>query len=540
MATSLQPGATGAPPEDYHLTAAELEKYERDGWVIKRNVFTREECERLIAHMKAVHDDGAPDYPPSAKRLPSDWNGWGQPHLYDKTISQWMLDQRLRAPLSDVMGGDEPEGIKSYWWFKVQEGFTRRHCDGTALPKCTGVWIPMCDVDGGVEVGTLGLQTGSHRGRRVDHDSVQRSGRVTTHSSDGSILGPLVTEIYGENERNGCQLDKVVARAGDAVIFHGHLFHHAVFGNDPERFRQVLACHYIPAGYTHWPHVLWERVAFDGTCRWSDGTDVETAAAYVNARLPPHPLMAGGVFGPSIFPARREGLRRCTNDQVTELDRQGYTVLRAALHPDDVAQVKTAFSQLELAPHSRHQGLVSTSPLLRHFCSNKLFQDLIWDCLHVDTGGLVNDSAESGAPVAFHQANGHKFSDPLQMLTCWAAITDDLEGSLRVIPKLHRRGVLKHASNGGADGKLSSNVTIPGLREDDAVSVPLQSGDVAVFWSLTPYAVVAKTGVQAYSMQFAIDGTLVLQVANGVAEDLPQRLVLKDGARAPADTDARL
>ena len=46
------------------------------------------------------------------------------------------------------------------------------------------------------------------------------------------------------------------AQAGDAVIFHGHLFHHAVFGQDSERFRPVLACHYIPAGYRHWPHVL--------------------------------------------------------------------------------------------------------------------------------------------------------------------------------------------------------------------------------------------------------------------------------------------
>ena len=35
---------------------------------------------------------------------------------------KWMLDPRLRAPLSDAMGGDEPEGIKSYWWFKARHG----------------------------------------------------------------------------------------------------------------------------------------------------------------------------------------------------------------------------------------------------------------------------------------------------------------------------------------------------------------------------------------------------------------------------------
>lgn len=522
---------------DYHLTASELEKYERDGWVIKKKVFSREECENLIAHMTDVHDNGAPDYP-GPTRPPSDWNGWGQPHLYDKTVSQWMLDRRLQAPLSDVMGGDEPEGIKSYWWFKVQEGFTRRHCDGTALPKCTGVWIPMCDVDGGVEVGTLGLQTGSHHGRRIDHDSVQQCGRATTHSSDSNILGPLVTEIYAENERSGCKLEKVVAHAGDVVIFHGHLFHQAVFGNDPDRFRQVLACHYIPSRYAHWPHVLWERVAFDGTCRWSDGTDMETDAAYTNARLPPHPRMAGGVFGPSIFPARREALRRCTNSQVTELDRQGYTVLRSALLPDEIGRVKDAFGQLGLGPHSRHRGLAAESPPLRRFCCSKVFQDLVWDCLHIDTAWLFSESAEIGAPVPFHQANGHTFSDPLQMLTCWAAITDDLEGSLRVIPKLHRRGVMQHSDR--ADGESNDSITIPGLRENDAVSVQLRAGDVAVFWSLTPCAVIPHANVQAYCLHFAVDGTEILKTANGVGEQRLQWLVLKDGVEVSTNSDARL
>ena len=242
------------------LTAAELAKYERDGWVIKRNAFPREECEELTRYMHSVHAAGAPDFPGAAERNKASfpgkdaaaqraadaWNGYGQPHLYDDTIKSWMLDQRLRAPLSDVMGGDEPEGIKSFWWFKVQEGFTNRHCDGTALPKCTGVWIPMVDVDGGQSIGTLALQSGSHRARRIDHGDgistgVQKKGRFMTHSSDSSIRGPLVKEIFEENEANGCELVKIVANAGDAVIFDGHVFHHAVFpeNGDRERFRQV-------------------------------------------------------------------------------------------------------------------------------------------------------------------------------------------------------------------------------------------------------------------------------------------------------------
>ena len=114
------------------------------------------------------------------------------------------------------------------------------------------------------------------------------------------------------------------------------------------------------------------------------------------------------------------------------------------------------------------------------------------------------------------------------MLTCWVAITDDVEGSLRVIPKLHRRGVLKHSNP--AESELSSSVTIPGLREDDVVRVPLRTGDIAVFWSLTPHAVVANPHVHAYSLQFAVDGTKILHTANNVADHGLQWLVLKDGA----------
>ena len=72
---------------------------------------------------------------------------------------------------------------------------------------------------------------------------------VFAHLSS-AFLAPFVAHLLPTlnalQERNGCELVKIVANAGDAVIFHGHLFHHAVFGSDHERFRPVLACHYVP------------------------------------------------------------------------------------------------------------------------------------------------------------------------------------------------------------------------------------------------------------------------------------------------------
>eukprot|EP01045_Picozoa_sp_COSAG04_P031579 COSAG04_NODE_5893_length_1463_cov_1.145161_1_plen_257_part_00 len=111
---------------EFGLSVAEKRHYEEHGYVIKRGVFPAAECRALTEHMTRVHDAGAPGYPPGYDRGLDDWDGWGQCHLYDREIERWMLDPRLRAPLSDCMGGGEPEGIKRYWWFKVQQGFMFR------------------------------------------------------------------------------------------------------------------------------------------------------------------------------------------------------------------------------------------------------------------------------------------------------------------------------------------------------------------------------------------------------------------------------
>ena len=62
--------------------------------------------------------------------------------------------------------------------------------------------------------------------------------------------------------------------------------------------------------------------------RRSDGTDGDSEAACVNSRLPAHPGMPylRQPFRPSIFPARRDGLRLCSTAQVEDMDRLGYTV----------------------------------------------------------------------------------------------------------------------------------------------------------------------------------------------------------------------
>ena len=82
---------------------------------------------------------------------------------------------------------------------------------------------------------------------------------------------------------------------------------------------------------------------------------------------------------------------------------------------------------------------------------------------------------ESVRVFPYHQDNGYSFVEPLQILTCWVALSDATpeNGCLSVIPKLHRRGPLEHRWSAEHNG-----LTVPGLRDDGAVALPLAAGDV--------------------------------------------------------------
>lgn len=216
-----------------------------------------------------------------------------------------------------------------------------KHTDGTALPGCMGVWIPLVDVD--EQVGTLGLHSGSHdlpSGLQILHDDLRVEGKwqgQRTHSGDGEIRARLTRQVLDENLERGNVPVTIKATKGSAIFFSGQLQHRGVFGKDPEVRRDVIASHYISSEYHEWPHVLWERVGFDGVRRWSTGEE-PTPAAAANARLPRHPAMELGEDGavpvvktpPSLLPCRRDApLRILSEKQRDEMDYQGFV---SAMH----------------------------------------------------------------------------------------------------------------------------------------------------------------------------------------------------------------
>ena len=326
------------------LTEAQKEKYRADGWVVVERLFTEAECDALVSHMDEVHAGRRPmgGFTPPAPDAPHAIDA-DQVHIYDQTCLEFLRHPKLEAPLRDCLANDiwgvtggEPEGIKSHYWWKGSQWSQGWHTDGTALPGCMGVWIPLVDVDD--EIGTLGLHTGSHdlpSGLQILHDDLRVEGKwqgQRTHSGDGEIRARLTQQVLEENEGRGKVPVTITAPKGSAVFFSGQLQHRGVFGSDPEVRRDVIASHYISSEYREWPHVLWERVGFDGVRRWSTGEEATPAAA-ANARLARHPAMELGEDGavpavttpPSLLPCRRDApLRILSEEQRDEMDYRGF------------------------------------------------------------------------------------------------------------------------------------------------------------------------------------------------------------------------
>lgn len=231
--------------------------FDRDGFAVARQLFSRREAGRYRGHFMALRR-GSP--------RPHDIAGAGsragdplrvyprmmQMHRWDPVSLEWLLDARIRDRLLAVLGR-APFAVQTMCYFKPpgsrgqalhQDNFFLRARPGT----CVAAWLALDRAD--EANGCLLVVPGSHRWPvlcTTAADTAQSFTDITVPVPPGTRPRPVPME------------------PGDVLFFNGSLVHGSNPNRTASRFRRSLIGHYIQAearqvaGYYH------PALAMDGT-----------------------------------------------------------------------------------------------------------------------------------------------------------------------------------------------------------------------------------------------------------------------------------
>jgi ectoine hydroxylase-related dioxygenase (phytanoyl-CoA dioxygenase family) len=227
--------------------------------------------------------------------------------------------------------------------------------------------------------------------------------------------------------------------------------------------------------------------------------------------------------------------RGFTDEQASQFDRDGFTVVRGAFSATQLEPVVAAIDALEAALEQalrEHNGgkvfiyradeitftthLVEQSQIVRDFVVDPVLLDLAYDVCGPDVRFYWDQSVYkkpgTTSPFPWHQDNGYAFLDPQPYLTCWIALTDATvtNGCPWVVPGMHRRGTYHH--------ELTDLgfvcFTDPDQLGVDAIPVEVAAGDIVVLSTLTPHCTGGnETDAvrKSYISQYAPDGGVVIK-----------------------------
>ncbi|MCS6860607.1 MAG: phytanoyl-CoA dioxygenase family protein [Abditibacteriales bacterium] len=214
------------------FNARQLADYRRDGYVVARGLFAADEVERLKEHYMAlrrkVTDGVDPNSSDPLRRYPR----MLQMHRWDETSLRWMIDPRLNACLTDLLGS-EPFAVQTMIYFKPpgargqalhQDQYYLRVQPGT----CMAAWMAIdpCDEENGclrVVPGTQNLPV-----------------LCTTAADTNVSFTDITVDVPAD-----MTVVPVEMQPGDVLFFNGSLIHGSGPNVSRDRFRRALIGHYI-------------------------------------------------------------------------------------------------------------------------------------------------------------------------------------------------------------------------------------------------------------------------------------------------------
>jgi phytanoyl-CoA hydroxylase len=218
------------------LTKEHQQFYDDNGYVVVSGLYSPAETDQLRDHymelrrFPQVGDDTGIVVDPNdpIKRYPRILH----PHRWDDISLRWMLDPRLNACLTGLLGA-EPYAAQTMVYFKPpgargqalhQDNYYLRVHPGT----CMAAWLALDDCD--EANGCLQVVPGSHAWDIL-----------CTQDADTTISFTSVTVPLPP----GQSAQPVLMQAGDVMFFNGSIVHGSYPNTTTDRFRRALIGHYV-------------------------------------------------------------------------------------------------------------------------------------------------------------------------------------------------------------------------------------------------------------------------------------------------------
>lgn len=221
------------------VTAAQLQTFHEDGYLILRELFSAGEVGELLDNFMAMQAGGPIPgcfEPKSAEAAAGDilklYPRMMHPHRVNDLALRYLLDARLEAVLTELFG-EEPLAAQSMLYFKPagargqalhQDNFFLKVEPGT----CIAAWIALDPADR--ENGGLEVVPGTHRMKIFCPEEADES---VSFTRDYVPVPP------------GLRVAPVDMQPGDTLFFNGQLVHGSQPNRTADRFRRSFICHYV-------------------------------------------------------------------------------------------------------------------------------------------------------------------------------------------------------------------------------------------------------------------------------------------------------
>ena len=260
----------------YLITADQYTAYQRDGFLIVRQLVPRSDALRLRERSMAIHS-GEVALPKKTKTAMDSLDRIHMLHRCDQVSEEFLLFPRV-VDVVEALVGPDVLALQSMTFFNrpttadsagLHGGGQGWHQDSkyiaTYPDTLIGTWLALDEID--EANGCLWVVPGSNHqpvypeisapDGTPNHANVHATGAIdiqavtqTSHLDDEVNTLSSVARQYGQESWTACRVS-----IGDVIYFHPRLLHRSYPNTSMDRWRRAFVCHYCNArSWVPWNH----------------------------------------------------------------------------------------------------------------------------------------------------------------------------------------------------------------------------------------------------------------------------------------------